>query len=49
MPRFSIRNPYFIIVCCLALAVLAATSFTQMPVDFIPAHQHAGSNRRDLL
>ena len=23
MPRFSIRNPYFIIVCCLALAVLA--------------------------
>src|SRR5580693_6764340 len=36
MPRFSIRNPYFIIVCCLALAVLAVTSFTQMPVDLFP-------------
>ena len=36
MPRFSIRNPYFIIVCCLALAVLAATSYTKMPVDLFP-------------
>jgi multidrug efflux pump subunit AcrB len=36
MPRFSIRNPYFIIVCCLALAVLAITSYTKMPVDLFP-------------
>src|SRR5208283_3172744 len=36
MPRFSIRNPYFIIVCCLALAVLAVTSYTRMPVDLFP-------------
>ncbi len=36
MPRFSIRNPYFIIVCCLALAVLAITSYAQMPVDLFP-------------
>jgi len=36
MPRFSIRNPYFIIVCCLALAVLAVTSYTKMPVDLFP-------------
>ena len=36
MPRFSIRNPYFIIVVCLALFVIGITSFTQMPVDLFP-------------
>ena len=36
MPRFSIRNPYFIIVCCLAIAVIGVLSFTQMPVDLFP-------------
>ena len=36
MPRFSIRNPHFIIVLCLALAVLAATSYSRMPVDLFP-------------
>jgi multidrug efflux pump subunit AcrB len=36
MPRFSIRNPYFIIVCCLALAVLGFTAVVRMPVDLFP-------------
>lgn len=36
MPRFSIRNPYFIIVVCLALAVIGITSFARMPVDLFP-------------
>jgi len=37
MPRFSIRNPYFIIVVCLALAVIGISSFVRMPVDLFPA------------
>ena len=36
MPRFSIRNPYFIIVCCLALLVIGVTSLVRMPVDLFP-------------
>jgi multidrug efflux pump subunit AcrB len=36
MPRFSIKNPYFIIVVCLALAVIGITSFVRMPVDLFP-------------
>jgi multidrug efflux pump subunit AcrB len=36
MPRFSIRNPYFIIVICLTLLVIGVTSFTRMPVDLFP-------------
>ncbi|HYW41536.1 MAG TPA: efflux RND transporter permease subunit [Bryobacteraceae bacterium] len=37
MSRFSIRNPYFIVVVCLALMVIGATSFAHMPVDLFPA------------
>jgi len=37
MPSFSIRNPYFIIVVCLALAVIGVTSYVRMPVDLFPA------------
>ena len=37
MPRFSIRNPYFIIVCCLALLIVGVTSLARMPVDLFPA------------
>src|ERR1700728_211932 len=33
MPGFSIRNPYFIIVICLALVVIGVTSMARMPVD----------------
>ena len=36
MPRFSIRNPYFIVVLCLGLAVIGITSIAQMPVDLFP-------------
>jgi len=34
--RFSIRNPYFIVVICLALMVIGLTSLTRMPVDLFP-------------
>jgi HAE1 family hydrophobic/amphiphilic exporter-1 len=36
MPGFSIRNPYFIIVLCLALLVIGVTSMTRMPIDLFP-------------
>jgi HAE1 family hydrophobic/amphiphilic exporter-1 len=36
MPRFSIRNPYFIVVICLALAVIGINAITRMPVDLFP-------------
>jgi multidrug efflux pump subunit AcrB len=36
MSSFSIRNPYFIIVICLALAVIGVTSIVRMPVDLFP-------------
>ncbi|HYB76796.1 MAG TPA: efflux RND transporter permease subunit [Candidatus Bathyarchaeia archaeon] len=36
MPRFSIRNPYFIIVCCLVILVIGVTSLARMPVDLFP-------------
>ena len=36
MPRFSIRNPYFIVVCCLALAVIGINAASRMPVDLFP-------------
>jgi len=37
MSRFSIRNPYFVIVVCLALVVIGITSVARMPVDLFPA------------
>ena len=36
MSRFSIRNPYFILVVCLALMVIGVTSLLRMPVDLFP-------------
>ena len=36
MPRFSIRNSYFIIVVCLVLLVIGVTSLARMPVDLFP-------------
>ena len=36
MSGFSIRNPYFIIVICLVLLVIGATSLLRMPVDLFP-------------
>jgi len=37
MAGFSIRNPYFIIVICLALLVIGVTSLARMPVDLFPS------------
>jgi HAE1 family hydrophobic/amphiphilic exporter-1 len=37
MAGFSIRNPYFIIVICLALVVIGVTSVVRMPIDLFPA------------
>ena len=36
MPGFAIRNPYFIIVCCLVLLVIGVTGLARMPVDLFP-------------
>ncbi len=37
MSRFSIRNPYFIFVVCLIIAVIGVTSLVRMPVDLFPS------------
>src|ERR671936_3172409 len=37
MPAFAIRNPYFIVVVCLVIAVVGGTSLVRMPVDMFPA------------
>src|SRR5579864_6025111 len=37
MSGFSIRNPYFIVVICLALMVIGVTSLLRMPVDLFPS------------
>src|SRR3954447_14927734 len=37
MSRFAIRNPYFIIVVCLMIAVVGVSSLVRMPVDMFPA------------
>ncbi len=37
MSRFSIRNPYFIVVLCLAVCVFGLVSLARMPVDLFPA------------
>ncbi|MBO0722658.1 MAG: efflux RND transporter permease subunit, partial [Blastocatellia bacterium] len=36
MSRFAIRNPYFIVVICLFIAVIGVTSLVRMPVDLFP-------------
>jgi len=36
MPGFSIRNPYFIVVICLVLAVIGVNALSRMPVDLFP-------------
>src|SRR5262250_1381768 len=37
MSRFAIRNPYFIVVVCLIIAVVGATALVRMPVDMFPS------------
>ena len=36
MPRFSIRNPHFIIIICLFVGLLGLTSLARMPIDLFP-------------
>ncbi|HEY3840304.1 MAG TPA: efflux RND transporter permease subunit, partial [Bryobacteraceae bacterium] len=36
MSAFSIRNPYFIIVICLAVCILGIAAYSRMPVDLFP-------------
>ncbi len=36
MSGFAVRNPYFIVVICLIVAVVGASSLVRMPVDMFP-------------
>lgn len=36
MPGFAVRNPYFIVVVCLIIAVIGGSSVARMPVDMFP-------------
>ena len=37
MSRFAIRNPFFIIVCCLMIAIVGSVALVRMPVDLFPS------------
>src|SRR5450432_3531624 len=37
MSAFAIRNPYFIVVICLFIAVVGMTSLARMPIDMFPS------------
>jgi len=37
MSKFAIRNPYFIVVLCLVIAVVGGAAVFRMPVDMFPA------------
>ncbi|HWB97305.1 MAG TPA: efflux RND transporter permease subunit, partial [Bryobacteraceae bacterium] len=37
MSKFAVRNPYFIVVVCLIIAVVGITSIARMPVDMFPS------------
>jgi multidrug efflux pump subunit AcrB len=37
MSGFAIRNPYFIVVICLFIAVVGVTSLARMPIDMFPS------------
>ena len=36
MSAFSIKYPYFIIVCCLLIAIVGSVTLIRMPVDLFP-------------
>ncbi len=36
MSRFAIKNPYFIVVVALIIAVIGVTAIVRMPVDMFP-------------
>jgi multidrug efflux pump subunit AcrB len=37
MSRFSIRNPYLVVVVCLIVTVIGVTSLARMPIDLFPS------------
>src|SRR6201999_1449068 len=37
MSTFAIRNPYFIVVVCLIIAVVGVSSLARMPIDMFPS------------
>jgi multidrug efflux pump subunit AcrB len=37
MSLFAIRNPYFIVVVCLIIAIVGAVSLVRMPIDMFPS------------
>src|SRR6201991_1135633 len=37
MSGFAIRNPYFIVVVCLMIAVIGVSSLARMPIDMFPS------------
>src|SRR5580658_9891999 len=37
MSKFSIENPFFVIVVCLAISILGIVAVMSMPVDLFPA------------
>jgi multidrug efflux pump subunit AcrB len=37
MSGFAVRNPYFIVVVCLIIAIVGAVSLVRMPVDMFPS------------
>ena len=36
MSRFSIKYPYFVVVCCLLIAIVGTVALVRMPVDLFP-------------
>lgn len=36
MPGFAVRNPYFIVVLCLIIAVVGGVTIVRMPIDLFP-------------
>ena len=36
MAKFSINNPYFVVVVCLVIALLGVVGVASMPVDLFP-------------
>jgi multidrug efflux pump subunit AcrB len=36
MPKFAIKNAYFILAACLLIAVIGVTALARMPVDMFP-------------
>ena len=49
MSRFAIRNPYFIVVVCLIIAVVGVTQPRPHAGGHVPRHEHPGGGGGDVL